>query len=601
MIAFKESEPEPIPSPSDVIADLNGWRMSWRKPDRRPIYEWAKEHIFLPPAYAVTGPFRASKWMYDIFDWIQMATVREVWVMAAIQSGKTLISDVSIPWVMVNQPGPTMLTMQSEEDMKEHMKTRLVSVFNSCRPLMDIMPEDRHDRTTQEIYFGSHFFIANGANPNSLQSKSIQWKFNDELWMPKWQDLYIHAKGRVSAFENVGASKIVNVSQAGNVDDVMDRGYRSGTRRVWTIDGEPLEFFGKREDGSRYGLVWNDDAKNVDGSFNKSRAVETCRYVTKSGKEYPNTTKTRREWMENGKWSDAASDADGTIETCQFNALPTRPMDLLVAEWCDANDASRRGDMGPLADFTRKRRAEPWEDRSETVHVTTSKHGYTFADVWDGEQIDGEVDRFLTADRQKGMRGDTPHWWVAVRAWRSNGSSKLLYAGRVETTEAIEGIRERLNVQPRMVMQDAGHDPHSVYGDCVRFGWSCAFGSERRGWEHILQGGKRAYRPYSPLKPVQQGTARVMTMEFGTDYHKDILNNLVSGRGAKYEYPDDVGEDWILHMESEKKVEISPGKWKWKTQYSTKPNHLWDCEVMQVVLAVIRGLLSSADIKPDQD
>jgi hypothetical protein len=593
MINFIDSEIEEFPSSDTILGDKRSFDISFLKPDRRPIYVWAEENIILPQTYAVPGAFRVSPWMRKIFDCIQSGYVREVWLQAAIQSGKTLISDIAIPWALVNSPGPTMLTMQTEADMKEHMKTRLWPVFRSCRPLMDLMPDDRHDRSTQEVYFGSHFFIANGANINALQSKSIQWKFNDELWLPQWQPLYIHAKGRVSAFENVGASKIINVSQSGNVGDIMDRGYKSGTSRVWMVDGEPLEFFAKREDGSRFGIVWNDDAKNKDGSWNKARAVETCRYVTKAGIEFPDNTKTRKHWMEDGEWSEPVDGSLRSIESFHFHSLPTRPMHLLVAEWCDAFESARRGDLGPTADFTRKRRAVPWEDRSETVHIRTGKSGYKLEDVWDGEPIDGEVARFLTADRQKGMRGDTPHWWITAHAWRANGSSRILYAGRMETVESIESVRERLNIDPRCVLQDAGHDPNSVYNDCVRFGWSCAFGSERRGWEHIAGMGKKVIRPYSPLKPVQQGKNRVFTMEFSTDYHKDILSNLVQGAGAGWEIPDDITPEYFLHMEAESKVEISPGKWKWKSQYSTKPNHLWDCEVMQVVLAVIRGLLAS--------
>jgi hypothetical protein len=284
MIQFNEIPAAAAQTSPEIIANLPGWRNRWRAPDRRPIYEWAEDFLTLPQTYAVPGPFRASPWMRPIFDWIQSSTVREVWVMAAIQSGKTLISDVSIPWALVNQPGPTMLTMQAESDSKEHMKTRLWPVFRSCAPLMALMPDDRHDRNTLEIYFGSHFFIANGANLNALQSKSIQWKFNDELWLPQWEKLYIHAKGRVSAFENVGASKIINVSQAGDVGDVMETGYKSGTCRVWTVDGHPLEFFGKRDDGSRWGIVWNDDAKRTDGSWNKARVIETCRsWITDDG------------------------------------------------------------------------------------------------------------------------------------------------------------------------------------------------------------------------------------------------------------------------------------------------------------------------------
>ena len=579
---------------AETLLTRDGWPASWRKPDTRPIYEWAADYLSLPQTYAQHGRFVASPWMRPVFDVIKSATVREVWLMASIQSGKTLISDVSIPWVLVNHPGPVMLTMQSEEDTKEHMKTRLWPLFRSCRPLMGIMPANRHDRTTQEIYFGNHFFIANGVNLNSLQSKSIQWKFNDELWIDKWQDLYVHARGRVSAYENIGSSKIVNVSQAGNVGDVMDRGYESGTRRTWVLDGRELEFFGTREDGTKYGLTWSEDAKRADGSIDKARAVETCRYETEDGTAYDDSAKTRKTFMERGRWSDAREGSDHTVESFQFNSLPTRPMKLLVAEWCEAYEYARRGNMGPMADFTRKRRCRPWEDRQEVVTLKTKGNGYSCDEYADGKLVDGEFTRFMTIDRQRGMSGDVPHWWTVVRSWREDGSSRLLFAGRVDTVEDLEYLRDQYGVDPRLTMQDAGYDTSSVYDDCVRFGWSCAFGSHRRGWEVRQTGGRKVILPHSPLRPVQHGRNRLFTMEFSADYHKDILGNLISGAGASFEIPDDVGDEYRRHMAAEDKVEVQPGKWKWlpRSKDTRYPNHLWDAEVMQVVLAVIRGLLA---------
>ena len=58
-------------------------------------------------------------------------------------------------------------------------------------------------------------------------------------------------------------------------------------------------------------------------------------------------------------------------------------------------------------------------------------------------------------------------------------------------------------------------------------------------------------------------------------------------------------EEYGAQMQSEAKVEVSPGKWNWvkvnsKGKQSDKvANHLWDCEVMVVVLSSLRGVISS--------
>ena len=40
-------------------------------------------------------------------------------------------------------------------------------------------------------------------------------------------------------------------------------------------------------------------------------------------------------------------------------------------------------------------------------------------------------------------------------------------------------------------------------------------------------------------------------------------------------------------MENERKVEVSPGKWRYKVSKTWVGNHLWDCETMQIIAASI--------------
>ena len=74
--------------------------------------------------------------------------------------------------------------------------------------------------------------------------------------------------------------------------------WEAGDRNVWgyrTKAGAlvPLLVSGKREDGTRWGLVWNDDAKRKDGSYNKARAIETARYICRdTGEEFPDSPTT---------------------------------------------------------------------------------------------------------------------------------------------------------------------------------------------------------------------------------------------------------------------------------------------------------------------
>jgi len=86
---------------------------------------------------------------------------------------------------------------------------------------------------------------------------------------------------------------------------------------------------------------------------------------------------------------------------------------------------------------------------------------------------------------------------------------------------------------------------------------------------------------------------------------KDILarlrRNQNSAEGATWEVPEDVPEDYLAQMESEQRIKKNT-KWVWE-QIGSRPNHLFDCEVMSVAAAVMLKLVgreSSEDSPENQ-
>ena len=58
--------------------------------------------------------------------------------------------------------------------------------------------------------------------------------------------------------------------------------------------------------------------------------------------------------------------------------------------------------------------------------------------------------------------------------------------------------------------------------------------------------------------------------------------------------PVDVSKQYQSQMQSERKVEKSPGKWGWEPiKKSHSNNHMWDAEVMQVVAACLFKVMES--------
>jgi hypothetical protein len=574
-----------------------------RTPDRRPIYHWARDNLVLPAAYAVPGPVSldSSRYLMAPLDAVQNESVRQISCYGAIQTGKSLAVEIAIPWVIANAPGPVMWTMQSDEDAKEQAQTRFNELLRTCPPVAAIMPEDRHKKTTTETYFGNFFLLLNGANLNNLQSKSIRWKFNSEVWLWK-QGLLKHAEGRVSKFEETQSSKIFNESQGGLAGDDMDNAWQAGHRAAWNVTCAgcakltPLDFFARCEgDAERYaGVVWAADARREDGTYNIGRAADSARWKCRlCGHEHDNTARTRAGWNVGGAYVAENPTAPEAVQSFRWNALVSRDLGALVTEWLGAVEAKRRGLQKPTQDFHQKRLALPWKVDEQIEKFTLKGCGYTLGQIAEkpAAKIDNEAARILTADRQR------DHWWLCVRAWRHDGSSRLLHYSKVLTVEQIREAQTSFGVESQLCFEDAQHATAQVYGDCIRFGWTALHGSGESNFAHLLRSGKKVQRFYSPLRQASVPGGLASYVHWASEPVKDTLHALRTGNGAKWETPDDPPEDYAKQLNGDQKRERINKKtgrpeWAWKC---VGPNHAWDCEAMQVAAALMLRILSAPE------
>lgn len=583
-----------------AVAEFQSWRAGWRKPDRRAIPDWLHDHWFLPPSYAQPGRFDVSTSRHLIapFEAIQDDSVREVSLMGAIQTGKTLVVEGAIAWVIPNSPGPIMWTLQTDEDAREHCNQRFMEALKSIHQIREMLPEDRHLKQMAAIYFGPFFLEVNGANLNNLQRVSVRWKFNSECWLWK-QGLLAHARGRVSAFEKAGNSKVVNESQGGSVGDDFDLAWKAGHQAVWGIKcfgcgkHSPLEFEGKiiTEPNRRACVVWNEDARRQDGSWNVGRACETVRWVCpQCGHEHADTAKTRAQWNADGDYISLRPDADPRLASFRWEALVARSQAALVAQFLEARKAQKAGVTQAMMDFTRQRRALPWQDEDSSEVILLKGAGYKLSEIKPADKIDNEANRFVTVDRQR------DHFWVAVRAWRRDGSSRLLYFSRVVMPEQIEEIRKTYAVESQLVFEDAGYFPEGVYTDCAKYGWTALKGSGENYFS-VETHGKKIKRLWSQVSPILFNGTKVPLIHWASDPIKDVLYNLRSGRGAKWETPDDIGTEYESQLNGDRKKAFQNKKtgrseWRWQR---THANHAHDLEAMQTVVAMILSVLGAPE------
>ena len=580
--------------------------------DRRPNYEWFREACDdLPEAYAIRGRFdiRNSPWLTEPFHSCQDPLIRRTTVSKAIQSAGTLLAEIVTAHRIANDPGPTTFTTQSDEMAALEAKTRLWPLLERVPKIAAIMPRPGPMKTQQEIYFGGFFLILNSANLSHQQSQSVRYKINDEIWMPRWSDVYMDACARVTAFEQAGTSHILDISQGGF--DGGDRpcwatwSFQQGSMEEWSVNCQacgrsaPLAFSMTMTDDKdkRAGVVWAEDARRDDGTYDEARAGETAKWVCPHcSSAHPDTDATRAHWRKTGHYVRTNAAAPKSWRSFHWEALVAHPISSLATEFCQAENMFHRvGDETARIKFRQKREAKAWKQKRETIEIFSGeKSGYS-QETYKAAQVPGEVGRHMTMDRQK------DHWWIEVGAWGSQPTLtyRQLYFGRVDTLAMARKIQADYGVQDWAVAEDRAYMPSEVDKDCVNYGWSGMEGSKtkRKRWtQRDDASGLLVNFPTSDvlLSPVNGMTAPYC--QFDGEFFKDLLSNALTRKGGvTWLLPDDVNPLWATHVSGEEKREVKPGVWEWHEVKSNAPNHGLDTSVMQLVIASVRQIISTKE------
>ena len=579
---------------------LAGFRLP--RPDKSPIYEWARKHVILPESYATSGPFNAklTPWLLAIFDALQDPLVRRVHFRKAVQVGGTLVADIWVPWLIVNDAGPISWTMQTDEMVERHAKSRLNPLLERCKPVARMLPRNGPNRTTTEIYFGGFFLVLNSANLSAQQSQSIRYKINDELWLPRWQEVYGHAVARVSKFEEVGRSKIYNTSQAPVMDaetgNVEDTSFRAGHQAEWHAvchsckKPHPITFeIRNAERAIVGGVTWDKKAKRDDETWDVARVVETVRFrCPNCGAESEDSDATRNRWKQSGHYVAQNAQAAPEVRSFRIESIVSRPMRLLVEEWAQAQNAlARTGDETAMIEFRTKREARPWLVERKLVNIFVGKSGYKVETYANGNALAVERLRVMAIDRQQ------DHFWVEIGAFLDGPRYRQLWFGRIDTRAMLREMQRRYNVPDYCVAQDRGYKPSEVDRDCVEFGWRGMRGFARKTWTQRDEAtGTLINFPFSDPQVSDYAGGNAYFYNWSGDYFKDALSLALEGKGdLKWELPEDVNPLYLEHLKGEHKVEIRAGVWQWVEVKSNAANHGLDTSAMMLCIATIAGVI----------
>jgi len=254
--------------------------------------------------------------------------------------------------------------------------------------------------------------------------------------------------------------------------------------------------------------------------------------------------------------------------------------------------------------------AEPWEhqdSRSERIEIVARG---------DVPLDDTTPVKILTVDHQQ----IAPYFWYVVRAWTIAGHSRLCEQGHRDRWEDIRQVQLDQSVQDHHVTIDSGYKTSDVYTHCLGHGqlvpatglpvWRGWTPSKGRGREvRYKDKASGTYMPYllTPA-PLPQRQFRLMLFEFSADWCLDVLSRLRKNRegGFRWELLEGaVDEEYYRQMDAkilDARVDKAGNTfYEWKKRSHRWPDHLLDCEVMQLAFAAFHRLFPWGSISADPE
>lgn len=578
---------------------------AWTPADRREPWRWCEDHIKSIPYSPLPGPFRSenSPWIREVMEAIVDPKIRHVSIIAAVQSSKTTSPDLTLCYIIANLPGPCLWLDQTDEDAKDESESRLQKLFESCEPVKKLFPKNKNKQRNCTIHFsnGMTLWLLGAYNKTNLQRRSIRRLFGDETW--RWPVGHMaEAEARTTAFGWLG--KCVFMSQGGEENDDTHRKFETTDMREWHYKCPKC---GKYIPYKWENVEWDDDCKDENGEYDFSKINHsTALKCPECGEYFEDSDRMRRILNKDGKFIALNPNASKENVGFHWNALASMSWGKLAELYLRAKIAARKGDSSLLQQFYQKRLALAWREFAEDYRLEIASGSYNSGDVWDeeagfnklGEIIappfaENEVIaplRIMSVDVQMNC------FYLVVRAWSINGSSRLLWHEKVLTWEDIEEVHKRFKILDNLVFVDAGYNSFEVYKHCGERNWIALMGDNRANFFHRLPNGKTVLRFYSPVKHIFISSYVKCRMHFWSNLNvKDTLarirRNQNPADGATWEVPTDISEDYLKQMESEHRIKKG-NSWIWE-QIGNRPNHYLDCEAMNCAGALMLKIIGN--------
>ena len=588
-----------------------------RKIDTDPLWVWLEKNISLPNIYNPMGRFSIDFYPYlkapmkDLLD----SNVKQINMASAVQTGKSLIQELFMPYIILEEPGPILKICDTAENAKKNVEERLIPLMNNNKDIKRMLDGQRFSARKSGFQLPHLSCRINGPAESNLVGYSARYVLGDEIW--QWQaqnhvDVINKLKNRQSAFNAV--KKMVLSSQP---DYEGSEWHKECQKGWWWEYGfrcpacnelQLYEWNGQTDDGKEYGMIMDKTEADDSGIKDYDKKASSARIVCQHCyHEILDTLVNRRELVVDGDYILIHKGHDSSIHTYSWNQFVNLsiPFKQIAITYLEAVIQKRTTGLRTKHELFRQQNlGKFWKVGQQPDLKKLMIEAYKPSDTWSDETI-----RFLTIDVQK------DHLYWLIRAWSNKSpESRLVDWGTVIGFSEIEDIIKKYNIHPLCIGIDSGFATRNIYAESIQRGkvinlangkrmfaqWTCFKGDggvglvPKKFYKHkIEENGKKIDidKLYSALTLVDpqlpSGSKfkpfRANLYAYSNYSIKTILFALRDHRlPFDWKLNDRANADYNQQMFSEELNQKS-GRYE---QIGNIPNHILDLEAIQLVMAL---------------
>lgn len=633
--------------PSAAIQPLTKEELAWfvlegkawsKKPYRGEIYDYANT-LDLGSGYAVKGRFdiNTARHLIEPFRALRNPKIRIVVIQGAVQTVKSLIADLWVPFIVEHDPGDTLWLFEDDAKAKYYAETRAMPMIRGIPGIAKMLEGvDRNDKTKTQIKFRHMNLVMAGLNEGNVQSISWRYVIVDEAWMARANGLIRQAKDRTKQYPDT--CKILIIGQGGWEGEDFDREYRETDQRILHYNcpscglSQPFELAVIRPDdfptenlrGTYAGLSWDTNETTRPGKRWDFDAVGATAHhkCYRCDFRIEDTPEVRRKLNDSYHYVARNPGAPADSVGFQWSGEASMRVRLasLTTKYIKAKIAKDElGYVLPMQEYYQKDRGLTWSADSESsVRIVTSEDFEPSKD-WADEKY-----RLFIIDCQKALE----KFHAGVFSVSMSGEIRERFRGDASSWEQLREIQSRFKVKDQHCFVDCGYQMTKVLRQCVKHGhagWVTVNGRNRNVWKcwtGLKGSGQETFKTVNPKTnltefgivserkyyDLNEGTnkrsPRAPWYEFSNLHCKDILSARLEGSPnlpKLYTLPDTLPPDdpwcWSMQVRAEKRHEkYDNGKKKaiWLPVSDSRPNHELDKLSMLVATMAICGIIGGA-------